>query len=137
MAGGTQIRFEGRAQEVRSAVRRGARRNLTEAISIWHRSLVHLWSGQRSGRRYRIPDSNVFYSASRPGEPPANPTGTTRSSYHTRVPNHFEALIGSRDLVALWLETGTSRMAPRPVIEPSMETSRAAIVAALARPING
>jgi hypothetical protein len=59
--------------------------------------------GQRSGRRYRMPNtgpnrnrrhrdkttgrmvSGVYYTASAPGEAPANRTGAFRSSWHQRV----------------------------------------------------
>jgi hypothetical protein len=39
--------------------------------------------GQRGGRRYRVPGTKKYYTASAPGEPPAVRTGAFRLSWQT------------------------------------------------------
>lgn len=87
--------------------------------------------GQRSGRRYRKPHTKVLYTASAPGEPPANRTGLFRISFHEKAwsdrENGTEVYHAaaesrlrageeekSRHLLGEILENGTRRMAPRP-----------------------
>lgn len=106
--------------------------------------------GQRHGRRYKVPGTfkrqrdkatgrmrnGVYYTASAPGEPPANRTGAFRTSWHRRV--YAEELGGAefnvhgvtesdlkvgekQHLLGVLLDEGTSRMAPRPYRERVVE----------------
>lgn len=82
--------------------------------------------GGRHGRRYRIPGTKKFYTASAPGEVPAVRTGLFRMSWEpsSRASQSGGGLsviskIESRQKVGPYLlgdilENGTSRMAPRP-----------------------
>lgn len=103
----------------------------------------HVLSGQRHGRRYRVPGtyskrrrrdkttgrlrSGVYYTASAPGEPPAVRTGAFRVGWKQRA--YTEDLGGGecnvrgviesdqragKYLLGELLEEGTRRMAPRP-----------------------
>ena len=101
----------------------------------------HVLSGQRHGRRYKVPGTYArqkdkvtgkmrngrYYTASAPGEPPANRTGVFRMGWKQR--SYAEDLVGGecnvrgiiesdqragKHLLGEILEDGTERMAPRP-----------------------
>jgi hypothetical protein len=87
---------------------------------------LYVLRGRRTGRQYRIPFTGVTYRASAPGEPPAVRTGMFRLSWGThihveKVGVHFRAVsaiesnlrVGGH-LLGDILESGTSRMDPRP-----------------------
>lgn len=111
----------------------------------------------RHGRRYKVPGTygwqkdpvtgrmrnGVYYTASAPGEPPANRTGAFRTSWHRRTyaeelgDNNFnvhgvtesDLKVGKKGhLLGNILEDGTPRMAPRPykqrVIDAAMPKIR-------------
>lgn len=94
--------------------------------------------GQRSGRRYRVPGSKSYYTASAPGEPPAVRTGTYRNSFSRRSyadgsPDNVlkvHAIIESRITIpngrnlGNLLEGGTGRMAPRPHKDAIIEKAK-------------
>lgn len=80
--------------------------------------------GQGGGRRYRVPGTGRYYTASAPGQPPAVRTGTLRNSwqpsahvvfgsYISRIRSDATTDNGGYNLSDL-LDSGTSKMAPRP-----------------------
>lgn len=84
--------------------------------------------GQRGGRRYRVPGTKRYYTASAPGEPPAVRTGNFRISWKTdprcsgafnaywaRIKNDVRTDNGRYTLGEI-LEEGTpgGKIAPRP-----------------------
>ena len=90
-------------------------------------SALIILRGQRGGRRYRVPGTRSYYTASAPGEPPAVRTGTFRNSwqptshawfgsYISRIESEATTENGRHNLGRI-LENGTSRMAPRPYEE--------------------
>ena len=104
--------------------------------------------GARSGRRYKVPgtyrkqrdkvDGKIkrgrYYTASAPGEAPANRLGTFRESwqpsahvifgsYISRIESDVMTENGKYNLGEI-LENGTDRMAPRPFEEPIMERAK-------------
>lgn len=93
--------------------------------------------GQRHGRVYRVPYTKRYYTASAPGEAPANRTGIYRLSWH---PSTYATELGSGEITVISqvgsdyrvrgghnlgdiLENGTSRMAPRPHADAIREKS--------------
>lgn len=83
-------------------------------------------SGRRTGRTYKVPGTNVTYTASAPGEPPAVATGQLRNSVTAVVQaegKSVKGIVGTELMKGLYLEKGTSKMAPRPWLEPSFEKS--------------
>lgn len=84
--------------------------------------------GGRSGRRYRVPGTRSYYTASAPGEPPAVRTGAFRAgwvreteilsesdktlSLQIRIRNDIRCPNGH--LLGDYLEYGNAKMAPRP-----------------------
>lgn len=64
--------------------------------------------------------------ASRPGEPPAVDTGSLKKSIHNEVVRRGDeviGLVGSKLPYALPLETGTSKMEPRPFLRPALRNT--------------
>lgn len=95
--------------------------------------------GQRNGRRYKVPGTyrrqrdkadgkmknGRYYTASAPGEPPANRLGHFRMSwqpnariedglYTSMIESDLKVGTGNKYLLGEILEAGTSKMAPRP-----------------------
>lgn len=107
-----------------------------QATLVWHGSVVKLLSGQRSGRVYKVPHTRKTYRASRPGEPPAVRTGTLRSRYGFRFAKergNFIGQVGNPLDYALYLEKGTSKMAPRPHLVRAFENKKQDIIRLLTR----
>jgi len=78
--------------------------------------------GSRSGKSHRVPGTRKYYTASKPGSPPAVRTGTFRNSWQpsaicdgvsfiSRIESNVN--VNGYNLGAL-LEYGTSKMAARP-----------------------
>lgn len=88
--------------------------------------------GQRHGRRYRIPGTKRYYTASAPEEVPAVRTGVFRMSWtpETQIRDGGDMTVLSRldsrykingRVLGDMLENGTTRMAPRPYQEKVLE----------------
>lgn len=60
------------------------------------------------------------HQASAPGQSPAIDEGDLVKSLATEVTD-TSAVVGSTDKKSVWLELGTSRIAPRPSLEPASE----------------
>jgi len=57
------------------------KKQLQEATIYGHRKVIETLRGARHGKRYKVPGmKHKYYTASKPGEPPAAPTGRMRSS---------------------------------------------------------
>lgn len=94
--------------------------------------------GQRSGRRYRVPGTKRYYTASAPGEPPAVRTGVFRMSWQPSAHVIFGSYISriestartdnGRYILGELLENGTSKMAPRPHQDRILEKAEPDIV---------
>lgn len=101
--------------------------------------------GQRGGRRYRVPGTKKYYSASAPGEPPAVRTGAFRMSWQPNTYAGFGSFISriESDLtvgtkrqynLGELLENGTSKMAPRPYEDKILEKAENPIVRIYSEP---
>lgn len=116
-----------------------------EAANELRNAAMLVLRGQRSGNRYKVPGTfrrqrdkddgkmknGRYYTASAPGEPPANRTGNFRNSwqasarvvygsYISRIESNIKTDNGKYTLGEI-LEEGTSRMAPRPYQEKILE----------------
>lgn len=111
--------LEAIAKNVTTEVRQQMeRRSYLAANELRNAALVVL-KGQRSGRRYRVPGTKSYYTASAPGEPPAVRTGAYRSSWQPTALKEGDKYISRIETeipYADWLENGTpgGQMAPRP-----------------------
>lgn len=100
--------------------------------------------GQRGGRRYRLPHSKAYYTASAPGQPPAVRTGTFRNSWQPSMEYSGSYYVGKiesdartdngRYILGELLENGTSRMAPRPHHDKIKEKAEPKIVRIYSEP---
>lgn len=91
-----------------------------------HREVITLLSGQRTGREYKVPATNVTWFASQPHEPPASRLGHLRTSYKYLVKGKGKnavGTVGSPLEYSHFLEYGTSKMAPRPHLKPAFQNS--------------
>ena len=87
---------------------------------------LEVMSGERHGRRYRVPGTRAYYTASAPGEPPAVRTGNFRNSWQPAAAmegNRAVSKLESGSPLADMLENGTSKMAPRPHQKKILETA--------------
>ncbi len=110
---------------------------LTESANVVRNKILTVLSGTRHGRTYRVPGTkNAYYIASAPGEPPASPTGTTiKANVDQEIKGTkkgAEAAVGVKDegdvgVVAITLEKGRRKMAPRPYILPSFQLTAGTI----------
>jgi len=116
------------------------------AATVLYNNTQLVLRGRRSGRTYLIPNTTRHYTASAPGEPPANRTGIFRASWrpetHTEgsgdnIEVHSSAVstysVGGRVLGRM-LQNGTKKVAPRPYMEKVREKSKKQIYHIYSRP---
>jgi HK97 gp10 family phage protein len=63
-----------------------------------------------------------------PGQPPNEDTGTLRTGIETTQPAPLRVEVSSNAPYAVPLEVGTSKMAPRPYMQPATENKRKEVV---------
>jgi len=90
-------------------------------------------TGSRSGKRYRVPGEQTYYTASAPGEYPAVPTGDLRGSYRALLVKPGEAQVGSDEDHALPLEKKPPSQGGREHLKPSLEQAKPRMLAELAK----
>ena len=109
----------------RQVLSRGVR-----AVNALRNAELEVLKGQRSGKVYRKPHTKrATYQASAPGEAPARRTGNLRMHWNGQVKKGRESESGveviaeleSQEEYASILESGTSRIAPRPMVERIIE----------------
>lgn len=84
-------------------------------------------TGARKGITYKVPGTNVTYTASAPGEYPASATGRLRSSVRVAVKGD-EGYIGTDVEYGLCLEKKSSSKGGREWLRPSLEQARPAML---------
>lgn len=114
------------------------------AANVLRNDSLDVLRGQRSGRRYRVPGTKRYYSASAPGEPPAVRTGAFRLSWQPKARIDGDTYVSSIEsnvkvgkggyLLGDLLENGTSRMAPRPYKERILKKSEPTIAHIYSKP---
>ena len=120
------------------------RRTFLAANELRNASLDVL-RGQRNGRRYRVPGTKTYYTASAPGEPPAVRTGMFRLSWQPNTRIEGDLYVSSAEskiqvgtqrkyLLGQLLEEGTERMAPRPYQDRILEQAEGKIVRIYSEP---
>lgn len=134
---------EGAAEKIKQQMEGRAYRAANELRN----SALIVLRGQRSGRRYKVPGTHRrqrdkvsgkmrrgrYYTASAPGEPPANRTGTFRNSWQPTARVVFGSYISRIESdvpYAEFLEDGTpgGKMAPRPHHDKILEHAEPKIV---------
>lgn len=101
-----------------------ATRRMYEATQEVRNETLKTLSGNRTGRQYRVPGTNVTYTASAPGEPPAVLFGQLRQNVKDKVYTESRSVkgeVGTELDKGLHLEVGTLHILPRPWLKPSFE----------------
>lgn len=120
------VRFHSNRREVVGRFRGALDRNLRAATDHYLSELrKNLLRGQRSGRRYRVPGGKTRkYTASAPGEYPANRTGTLAQSYQEVPVGKYRVIVGTPLEYGRYLELGTRNMQPRPHFKRTFRDNR-------------
>lgn len=71
-----------------------------------------------------------------PGEPPNEDTGVLRTNIETTQTAPLRVEVSSNAPYAVALEAGTSKMAPRPYMQPATEHKRTEVVELVQRAVN-
>jgi len=100
-------------------------KRLYAAANAGKTQVVENLKGARTGIRYRVPGhSGTWYTASAPGEYPAAPSGTLRStSIHVAIKGDT-GYVGSTSEYALPLEKKPSTKGGREWLRPSLEQAK-------------
>ena len=114
---GVELRFFTR--EVTQAIGEAALGKMHTAVNEIRNTTLETLSGTRTGRTYRVPGTGRTYTASAPGEPPAQATGRLRQSIATEVTREGGDIIGrvgTDQSYGKMLEFGThgGKIKPRP-----------------------
>lgn len=136
-------KIENVCKEISTKISIGMRSRSYRAANELRNASQLVLRGQRSGRRYRVPGTRKYYTASAPGEPPAVRTGAFRASWQPKqkvnVGTHNQVSVTSyiesrqrtdngRYNLGSLLENGSGRMAPRPYKEKIQEKAKPKIV---------
>jgi len=100
------------------------RERMTAAVNEMRGEILVTLSGSRSGRTYKVPGTGRTYTASAPGQPPAQRLGELRQSVSTEVEGTGSKVVGrvgTNKKYGPMLEFGTRNMAPRPWLRPTFE----------------
>ncbi len=131
-----EIKLESNLAEVVAKMGDIAQKRMEEAVNKVRNTTLQTLSGPRTGRIYTIPGTHKKYTASSPGEPPAQRLGELRQSVSTLVVGRGAELtgaVGTDKDYGMMLEYGTKSIAPRPWLRPSFEKAEAAIKAIFER----
>lgn len=121
-----EVVFKSFAKTAVSKIRNAQNQRATSIAMFLHGEVQKKITGPRTGRRYRVPGTQVSYTASAPGEPPAKQLGDLGRSTAWRVEptvGGFDSIVGSDSPYARRLEFGFKgrdslgrvyNMAPRP-----------------------
>ena len=131
-------------QEITRSIRQQMAFRTYRAANELRNAALDVLKGQRGGRRYKIPHTKRYYTASAPGQPPAVRTGTFRNSWQPSMEYSANVFIGKiesdartdngRYILGELLENGTSKMAPRPHHDKIKEKAEPKIVRIYSEP---
>ena len=98
---------------------------LYQSLNVARNETLKTLSGNRSGRTYKVPGTDRTYTASSPGEAPAQRLSGLRQSVHAAIEKRFGLFmfgkVGTKLGYGRHLELGTSKIKPRPWLRPSLE----------------
>lgn len=133
---GIEIKITSRIPEAKTNIESTARQRMHEAVNEVRNETLDTLSGSRSGRQYKVPGTSRYYTASAPGEPPAQRLGELRQSISTEVGGEAGQLIGKvgtdKDYGPM-LEYGTRKMAARPWLSVAFEKAANRIIGIFSR----
>jgi len=108
---------------VTAALKVASEKALYAAANEGRTQVLKNLTGSRSGIRYKVPGTNVMYTASAPGEYPASATGLLRSTIQMKVKGD-EGYIGSDSDHAVPLEKKPASKGGREWLRPSLQQAK-------------
>jgi len=135
---GVTVSLVSHRAEAVASIKAAASQRMLESVITVRNETQEVLSGQRHGRRYKVPTTGsgrvgegrsragtgVWYTASAPGESPANRLNGLRSSVNYAISGDDRKLIGDVGTKLGYggtLEYGTHRMSARPWLKKSFE----------------
>lgn len=112
--------YKGYFKEAKQEIDKAKKEKVTEAALHVRNATVKKLTGNGTGRRYRVPGTSKYYTASSPGQYPAVLFGDLRKSIAFEV-DGTTGIVGSGLKKATWLEFGTRNMGARPFLKPTFE----------------
>lgn len=137
------LEFEYKVKKITESISRQMESRGTRATTQLMNAKNLTLRGKGSGRRYRVPNTGTYYTASAPGEVPASRTGQFRAKWdgksyttgaghskevHSEIESNVMTSGKKKYLLGEILEEGTSRMAPRPYQEKILEKAKPEII---------
>lgn len=116
----TKIVFTSHIPEVLKGLEDTAQKRMAESVQTVRNETLVVLSGNRSGRQYKVPGTSRFYTASSPGQPPAQRLGELRQSIQGTsgmAGGNIIGIIGTELNYGLYLQAGTKNIAPRPWLD--------------------
>ena len=113
-------------RHLRSGIRKALHEIGQEVVKEDQRLITE---GPKTGRIYRIKGRD--HQASAPGEAPANLSGKLRESADYKVHSEHKMEVGEYAGYAGYLETGTSKMEPRPHLIKAVDNNQREALRAL------
>lgn len=132
-----QIDLSGIVSDVVSRVESQTVSRAFRAANELRNAEIEVLSGEGGGRTYRKSPFKTKYTASAPGSPPAERSGTLKKSFRPVVEggrSNVTSAIVSSTFYSNWLQTGTRKMAPRPYREPIIEKAKPRVTAIFSEP---
>ena len=144
------VSLKSHVPEVVASIKAAASQRMLASVITVKNETTEMLSGQRHGRRYKVPTTGtrvgegrsiagtgVWYTASAPGEAPANRLGGLRGSVDYKVHGEGQSLVGDVGTKLKYgapLEFGTLRMSARPWLKKSFEKAMDAILGIWGKP---
>lgn len=114
------------------AIEAASQKALIAAADVGRNQTVQNLAGARSGRTYKVPGTQVTYTASAPGEYPAVATGNLRERVDRKVLKD-EVQVGTAVEYGLFLEKKPANRGGRPWLKPSLDQAKPVMLAKLAQ----
>lgn len=127
---GVDVTFKSNKRQVMRKLDSTAKARMEEAVQEVRDKTLETLSGTRTGRTYFVPGTKKTYTASAPGEAPAQATAALRQSIQGEVKKEGSDIIGRVGTPLKYgkmLEFGTHRMAARPWLKKSFDGSEAKV----------
>ena len=91
---GAEVKLVFHTEEVIHSMEQAASKRMAEAVNEVRNTVLETLSGDRSGRTYKVPGTGRTYTASAPGQPPAQATSGLRQSIKFSVEKEAGAVVG-------------------------------------------
>ena len=127
---GIDVNFKSNIPELMKKINSTAKGRMLEAVMEVRNKTLEKLSGNRTGRTYFVPGTHKTYTASAPGEPPAQATSELRQSIKGTVEvegGQYWGRVGTDTKHGPMLEFGTKNMKARPWLRKSFEEAEQAV----------